>query len=195
MLREGWYLMSTADLEKELARRRDPSAAIPPSNALPLDVADALAYRDAGNLPDELGRTLRLVLVAESLDEVRALGRKRARFEPDYHDAPKWRREGSAPVNVVPLRWPDVSGDPSPWWESSDVAALEKEWEATGRIGGLAVPAEYRGFVFKTVLSLRDAGLPVTVDSVADSLARWLPVEQTEEVRAALRRVDDGPSG
>ena len=179
--------MSTPDLERELARWRDPSTPLPPSNAERLSVADALAYRDAGNLPDALDRTLRLVLVARTLGEVRALGRKRALYEPDYHSAPTWRREGSAPVNVVPLRAPDVAGDPSPWWESSDVAGLEEEWEATGRIGGLAVPAEYRGFVFKTVVSLREAGLPVDEDTVADSISRWLGPEQADEVRRALR--------
>ncbi|HEV2756948.1 MAG TPA: hypothetical protein VG318_14370 [Actinomycetota bacterium] len=179
--------MSTADLERELARWRDPAADIPPTNALPLSVEDALAYRNAGNLPDELGRTLRLVLVARSLDEVRALGSKRALYEPDYHSAPSWRREGSAPVNVVPLRSPEVAGDPSPWWESSDVAELEAEWKATGRVAGLPVPGEYRGFVFKTVLSLREASIPVNPDTVADSISRWLPPAQAEEVRAALR--------
>jgi hypothetical protein len=178
--------MSTADLEKELARWRDPEARTAPSNALPLTIADALAYRDAGNLPDDHDRTLRLVLIARSLEEVRALGRKRALFEPDYHEAPVWRRDGSAPVNVVPLRAPGVTGDPSPWWEDADVAGLEREWQATGRIAGLAVPGEYRGFVFKTIVSLREAGLPVTEDSVADSISRWLPPEQADEIRAAL---------
>ena len=179
--------MSTADLEQELARRRDPAAGVPPSNAEPQSIEEALAYRNAGNLPDERGRTLRLVLLARTLEEVRALGVKRARFEPDYHAAPTWRREGSAPVNVVPLREPGAAGDPSPWWESPDVAQLEAEWRATGRIGGLVVPAEYRGFVLKTVASLRQAGLPVTPDSVADSIARWLSPEQADAVRAALR--------
>jgi hypothetical protein len=190
--------MSTADLEKELARRRDPSADVPPSNARPLSIDEAIAYRNAGNLPDELGRTLRLVLFARDLDEVRELGRKRARFEPDYHSAPAWRREGSAPVNVVPLRSPGVAGDPSPWWESGDIADLEAEWEATGRVAGMAVPAQYRGFVFKTVASLREAGLEVSADSVADSISRWLSPEQAEEVRRALRRaasVERGSDG
>lgn len=184
--------MSTADLERELARWRDPEAGVPPSNAVALTIAEALAYRDAGNLPDEHGRTLRLVLIARTLDEVKALGRKRALFEPDYHEAPEWRGEGSAPVNVVPLRAPGVSGDPSPWWEDAHVGALEREWRATGRVAGLAVPAEYRGFVFKTVVSLREAGLPVTEDSVAGSIARWLPPEQAEEIRAALRSGVEG---
>lgn len=178
--------MSTADLEKELARWRDPAAPVPPSDAVELTIPEAIAYRNAGNLPDGRGRTLRLVLIARDLDDLRGLGRKRALFEPDYHDAPAWRREGSAPVNVVPLRAPGVTGDPSPWWEDADVGELEREWRATGRVGGLAVPAEYRGFVFKTILSLRDAGLPVTRESVADSISRWLSPEDAQAIRAAL---------
>ncbi|HEX2295472.1 MAG TPA: hypothetical protein VHN37_09205 [Actinomycetota bacterium] len=179
--------MSTADLEKELARWRDPAAADDTSNALALSVEDALAYRDAGNLPDEEGRTLRLVLFARDLDEVRALGRKRLEFEPDYHSAPRWRREGSVPVNVVPLRSPGVAGDPSPWWESREMAELESEWRSTGRVAGLAVPAAYRGFVLKTVVALREAGVTVDRDSVASSLARWLSPEQVREITDAMR--------
>lgn len=179
--------MSTADLEKELARHRAPDGTGPPSNAVPLSVEDALAYRDAGNLPDAYGRTLRLVLFARDLDEVRALGRKRLEYEPDYHSEPSWRRDGSAPVNVVPLRGPDVAGAPSPWWESDDVAALEEEWRTTGRIAGLAVPAEYRGFVLKTVVGLRDAGIPVGADSVGASLSRWLGPKQAKEITEAIR--------
>jgi hypothetical protein len=191
-LREGWYLMSTVDLEKELARRRDPDGAAPHSDAVPLSIEEALAYRNAGNLPDERGRTLRLVLLARDLDEVRALGTKRLQFEPDYHAAPGWRREGSAPVNVVPLRGPDAVGDPSPWWESEDVAGLEAEWRETGRIAGLAVPAEYRGFVLKTVVGLQAAGIAVDVDTVAASLARWLAPEQVQEVTDAIRAASEG---
>lgn len=179
--------MSTSDLEKELARWRDPGAAAPPSNAVALSVEAALAYRNAGNVPDEHGRTLRLVLFARDLDEVRALGKKRAAYEPDYHDAPAWRREGSVPVNVVPLRLPGVAGDPSPWWESADVADLEAEWRRTGRVAGLPVPAEYRGFVLKTVVALREAGRPVDVDSVGASLERWLSPEQAREISDAMR--------
>ena len=188
--------MSTPDLERELTRWRNPQAEIPPSNALALSVEDALAYRNAGNLPDVLGRTLRLVLVARTLEELRSLGTKRIAYETDFHSAPAWRREGSAPVNVVPLRSPEVTGDPSPWWESSDVAPLESEWKATGRVAGLTVPAEYRGLVFKTVLSLREAGIAVDADSVADSISRWLPPEQAEYVRGALRDAGrNRPSG
>lgn len=179
--------MSTSDLEKELARWRDPAAALPPSNAVALSVEEALAYRNTGNLPDEHGRTLRLVLLARDVEEVRSLGRKRIEYEPDYHEAPAWRREGSAPVNVVPLRSPGVGGDEAPWWESPDVAPLEAEWRATGRIAGLAVPAEYRGFVLKTVVALREAGRPVDVDSLAASLGRWLSPEQVREITGAIR--------
>lgn len=181
--------MSTSDLERELTRWRDPVAPVPPTNAVELSVEQALAFRDAGNLPDEQGRTLRLVLFARDLDEVRALGRKREQYEPDYHEAPVWRREGSAPVNVVPLRTPGVAGDPSPWWESNDVARLEAEWRDTGRIAGLPVPAEYRGFVLKTVAALREAGRPVDLDSVAASLSRWLTAEQVREITEAIRAV------
>ena len=183
--------MSTPDLERELARWRDPATPVPPSNAVALSVEEALAFRDAGNLPDEHGRTLRLVLFARDLDEVRRLGRKRAEFEPDYHDAPRWRREGSAPVNVVPLRTPGVSGDPSPWWESSDVADLEAEWRGTGRLAGLPVPAEYRGFVLKTVASLREAGRPVDLASIAASLERWLSPEQVREITDAINALGE----
>lgn len=190
-LREGWYLMSTADLEKELARRRG-GGSTSVSEAVPLSIDEALAYRNAGNLPDERGRTLRLVLFARDLDEVRALGTKRLQFEPDYHSAPEWRREGSAPVNVVPLRGPGVAGDPSPWWESEDVARLEAEWRDTGRIAGLPVPAEYRGFVLKTVASLREAGITVDVDTVGASLARWLAPEQVQEVTDAIKAASEG---
>lgn len=183
--------MSVADLETELARWRDPSAAVSPSHAVALSVDEALAYRNAGNVPDELGRTLRLVLFARDPDEVRALSRKREHFEPDYHDAPAWRREGSAPVNVVPLRSPGVAGDASPWWESRDVAELEAEWRATGRVAGLAVPAEVRGFVFKTVVALREAGRPVDVESITGSLARWLSPDQVRQITDAIRAAAD----
>lgn len=181
--------MSTADLERELARWRGGEAA--PSDAVPLAIEDALAYRDAGNLPDDRGRTLRLVLFARTIDEVRALGRRRAEFEPDYLSAPTWRREGSAPVNVVPLRSPGVTGDSNPWWESADVAGLEREWRETGRMAGLHVPAEYRGFVLKTVASLREAGMPVNAGSVAASLSRWLSPERTREISEAIRLANE----
>ena len=184
MLQEGWYLMSVADLEAELAHLRDPSR--PPGHTtLALSSSDALAFRDAGNLPDEHGRSLRLVLAAG--DE--PLGEKRLRYEPDYHQAPTWRRAGSKPVNVVPLPRTEVREREDPevaWWEQADVAVLEQEWRDTGRVAGLVVPAAYRSFVLKTIASMRTAGLHIDIDSVAGSLSRWLAPDQVAEIRAAL---------
>ncbi|MDP9227299.1 MAG: hypothetical protein M3P18_26320 [Actinomycetota bacterium] len=179
--------MSTQTLERELRRWRSEEVDKLAPDALPLTVEEALAYRNAGNLPDERGRTLRLLLVLRNRDDVRNLPAKRLQYEPDYQDAPTWRREGSKPVNVVPLRRPDISpSHERPWWEEPDVAALEEEWSATGAVGGLCIPAGYRGFVYKTILSLRGAGREVTVDAVADSLARWLPPAQTAAIRSEL---------
>ena len=42
MLEEGWYLMSVAELERELARVKDPS--VPASGAVPLTTEEALAF-------------------------------------------------------------------------------------------------------------------------------------------------------
>ena len=187
VLEEGWYLMSTADLEVELARRRNPTGDHPASNAQRLTVPEALRYRDAGNIPDDLGRTLRLVLAVDNDDDLANLHTKRALYEPDFHEAPGWRRAGSRPVNVVPLRAADVQGRARPWWEDPRVAALEEEWRRSGRMAGLKVPGEYRGFVLKTVLALRDADLPVTGEAVANSIARWVPPHEAERIRAALR--------
>ena len=184
MLQEGWYLMSVADLEAELAHLRDPSRP-PGRTTLALSSSDALAFRNAGNVPDAHGRSLRLVLeVGEE-----PLGEKRLRYEPDFHDAPGWRGEGSKPVNVVPLRRAPVVGHSDPevaWWEQPDVAALEREWRETGRAAGLAIPGEYRSFLLKTIASLRVAGHDVQVESVIGSLSRWLAPEQVAEIRDAL---------
>jgi hypothetical protein len=186
-LQEGWYLMSIADLEIELARWRHPDEVHPPSNARPLSVTEALEYREAGNRPDELGRTLRLVLIAQDDEELAHLHDRRAHYEPDFHQPPAWRRAGSRPVNLVPLRASGVVGRPGAWWDDPQVATLEEEWRRTGRMAGLQVPGEYRGFVLKTVLALRTARLPVTAQTVADSLARWVPAHEAERIRAALR--------
>ncbi len=189
LLSEGWYLMSVTDLEIELARVRDPGRRDEVSGAEALSVAQALRYRDAGNLPDARGRSLRLVLEAD--DD--ALSLKRLRFEPDYHDPPTWRRSGSKPVNVVPL----VTGasearrDPEAvWWEQPDVADLENEWRETGMVAGVRVPEGYRGFVLKTVASLSAAGAAITVESIVASLSRWLTPGQVAEIRAALERAN-----
>lgn len=181
--------MSSDDLERELKRWRDPAADVPPSGAEPLTTEAALAYRDAGNIPDERGRSLRLVLHVDSAAELSYLQEKRVAFEPDFHDAPVWRREGSKPVNVVPLRKENVEGaGDRPWWEDPDVAELEREWSATGTVAGMRVPAEYRSFVYKTVLSLRAANREVTADAVADSVARWMAPGEAEQIRHALKQ-------
>lgn len=195
VLEEGWYLMSTSELEHELRRVRSPEEPLPPSGAIQLDSDEALAFRDAGNLPDEHGRTLRLVLHAGS-SEAGSLDAKRLAFEPDYLDRPRWRREGSRPVNLVPLRPPDGAdpGTPEagPWWEEPAVAGLEEEWRRTGAVAGMAIPGEIRSFVFKTVLVLRAARRPVNPDSVGDAISRWLRADQAEQIRRQLRDANLG---
>jgi hypothetical protein len=178
--------MSTADLERELARWRDPGGDAPPSGAARLSVPEALGYRNAGNLPDSHGRTLRLVLYVEGPRELASLSRKRLLYEPDYHEAPNWRRPGSAHVNIVPLRSPGVAGDPKPWWEDPLLGALEEEWRAGGTVAGIRVPGPYRSFVYKTVISLRATGKEITPEAVADSIARWVPPEEASRLRTAL---------
>ncbi len=178
--------MSVSDLERELERWRGEPAA--PSQAERVTVEQALAYRDSGNVPDERGRSLRLVLEVNDESDLGALGVKRLAYEPDYHEAPRWRREGSVPVNVVPLRAQDVKGPAaSSWWEQPDLARLESEWSATGTVAGLHVPAEYRSFVYKTVLGLRGAGREITVQTLLDSLARWMPADEMQPLERALR--------
>ncbi len=179
--------MSVRDLEIELARRRDPAADHPPSGAVALGIDEALEYRNAGNVPDSAGRSLRLVLKID--DEPLSL--KRLRFEPDFHEAPAWRRPGSKPVNVVPLA-PSTdkrsrTGEEE-WWAQPDVAALESEWRQTGTIAAMKVPEMYRSFVLKTVVSLRQAGVEVDPESVLASVSRWLSPDQVEELREALEQ-------
>ena len=188
MLDEGWYLMSTRDLERELGRVRNPGSDIPPSKAVKLTIEQGLAFRDAGNIPDDEGRTLRLVLRIEGPEELSSLDAKRLLYEPDFHERPGWRRPGSKPVNVVPLRAPEVSAETrEAWWDRPELKALEDEWRASGTVAGMRVPGAYRGFVYKTVLSLKAAGKEVTADAVVDSIARWLSPDESEQVRAALK--------
>lgn len=180
--------MSVRDLEIELARHREPSRTVEDSGALPLTIEDALAYRSAGNLPDEEGRSLRLVLYVDG----EPLSEKRLRFEPDFHEAPSWRREGSMPVNVVPLvtgQRPDSTTE-LPWWEQPDVAPLEAEWQRTGGVDGLAIPAGFRSFVFKTIVSLRTAGIDVSARAILDSVSRWLSPEQVSQLQRAFETDD-----
>lgn len=185
MLDEGWYLMSVADLERELRRWRTGSGPAG-EHVERLSTDDALALRNAGNVPDELGRSLRIVLHVLTEEDLRSLDAKRARFEPDYLDAPTWRRAGSVPVNVVPLRLESVAGHPGPWWEDERIAPLEGEWRRTGRVRGIKVPAEARGFVWKAILALEESGRAVNVENVLGAVARWLDPDQVATLRSLL---------
>ena len=186
-LHDGWYLMSTADLERELERWRSPDQEGRPSRARRLTKQEALAYRNAGNLPDELDRSLRLVLVVNDTRELANIDARRLEFEPDYHEAPTWRREGSRPVNVVPLRSPGVEPvTEGSWRDDPQLEALEREYTERGTAAGVRIPGEYRGFIFKTVLALRAQGREITPRAISDSVARWLPKEDAARIEAAL---------
>jgi hypothetical protein len=193
MLEEGWYLMDTHSLERELARYRRGSGP-PGKNVVPLSIAEALEYRNRGNVPDELGRSLRLVLHIDNAEDLQRLDSKRFAYEPDYLDPPTWRREGSAPVNVVPLRGAEVEGRPGPWWEDEEMAALEAQWKETGSVDGVRIPEAYRSFLYKSVIALRAAGREVTVGSLSGAIERWLSPEQASEIRTALQEANPGSS-
>ena len=185
MLEDGWYLMSTGELERALqAWRNGDSDHI---EGLALSIEAALDIRNAGNVPDDQGRSLRLVLVVENGSDPEHLSFKRLRFEPDVHSAPSWRRPGSRPVNVVPLKRSQDSAKPAkPWWEDPAMKDLEEEWQRTGAVSGVRVPASYRGFVYKTVVALKIAGAEITAAAIADSISRWVPPAEAERIRAAL---------
>lgn len=179
--------MSTPELERALAAWRRGESSVEPG--VPLSVEAALARRDDGNVPDENDRSLRLVLFVDE----EPLERKRLRWEPDFHEAPGWRGEGSRPVNVVPLRSADSpQGDARPWWEMRGVEALEEEWRRDGSILGIEVPGEYRSFVFKTIIALQDAGRDVTPDAIGDSIARWLRPDDVQKIRSSLKKKGPG---
>ena len=183
---DGWYLMTTEEVVREAANWRNgsPDAF---ANAHRLSIKEALARRNAGNLPDETGRSLRLVIEVEDDAGVDDVAARRVELEPDFHTAPGWRRQGSQPVNVVPLRRRgDQRHDHEAWWEDEKIAPLEAEWVQKGTVAGLPVPGEYRGFVYKTVIALNAAGHEVTADAVADSVARWLEPDDVARLRAAL---------
>ena len=180
--------MSVPELERELARWKNGEV---PGPVQRLSAEEALAVRNAGNIPDESGRSLRLVLHVMSRSDLAGLDEKRRKWEPDYLEAPTWRREGSKPVNVVPLRRAEVEGWPQAWWEDADVGPLEEEWARDGTIAGLNVPGELRGFVFKTVIELRAAGREVSVDSIVASVARWLKEEDLARFGSALREANE----
>jgi len=190
-LADGWYLMSTSDLERELTRWREPQTKVGPSNVLRLTIKQALEFRDAGNVPDQLDRTLRLVLRVDDAQELATLDQRRLEFEPDYQDAPTWRRVGSRSINVVPLRRPGIEPvSEGAWWENPELAELEREFTQRGTAAGVRVPGEYRGFIFKTVLSLRSQGREVTAGTISDSIARWLPPADTARIARELNELN-----
>ncbi|MEA2447747.1 MAG: hypothetical protein QOK47_1384 [Actinomycetota bacterium] len=188
--------MSVPELERVLGLLREPEAhddeAVPGRR---LSIEQALEFRNAGNLPAEEGRTLRLVLSVEEGDP-EALARKRAHFEPDYHSAPAWRRSGSKPVNVVPLgRVAPPKAGSDAWWDEPAVGALEDEWQRSGTMRGVVVPQDLRSFVHKTVLSLEAAGQEVDATSIADSVARWLSPDDAASLRDALFEANNKGAG
>lgn len=190
-LADGWYLMSTQDLERELARWRAPESDVGESNAQRVTIEEALEFRNAGNLPDEADRTLRLVLRVDDTQDLERLAERRLEFEPDYQNAPTWRREGSRPINVVPLRPPGVAPvSTAPWWEDAELAALEREFVEEKTAGGVRVPGEYRGFIFKTIVALRSQGREVTPETISDSIARWLPEESAARIARELNELN-----
>lgn len=190
-LADGWYLMSTADLELELTRWRVPVTNLGSSNVRRLTVEQALEFRNAGNFPDELDRTLRLVLRVDDAQDLATLEERRLEFEPDYQNAPTWRRAGSRAINVVPLRQPGIEPvTEGAWWEDPDLAELEREFAQRGTAAGVRVPGEYRGFIFKTVLSLRSQGREVNPTSIADSIARWLSPDDAARIARELNELN-----
>lgn len=189
---DGWYLMTTDEIVREAKRwRSDAEGAFRGFETLSID--DALRIRDAGNIPDDRGRSLRLVITVTPDAGVDSVSARRLEFEPDFHEEPTWRREGSKPVNVVPLRRrSEASMDkPEAWWEDAKVAPLEKEWVTRGTISGLSVPGEFRSFVIKTVIALQGSGHEVTEEAVLASVSRWLEPTDVERLRRAFGLAND----
>ena len=184
--------MSTAELERALRAWHALDVGVV-AEGRTLSIEEALDIRNAGNVPDEQGRSLRLVLVVEDSSELERLSSTRLIYEPDFHSALSWRRPGSRPVNVVPLRRPQVPAQSAkPWWQDPGMRDLEEEWQRTGAVSGVRVPASYRGFVYRTVVALKNAGVEITAAAIADSIFRWVPPAGAERIRAALE--DDGRS-
>ncbi|MEA2460290.1 MAG: hypothetical protein QOH90_467, partial [Actinomycetota bacterium] len=177
--------MSDREVEDLLARAKE-GPRFPEPSGIHLPPHEALAHRDSGNVPDDAGRVLRLVLHMTPTDDPRAIHEKRLQFEPDFHSAPRWRRAGSRPVNVVPLGMGSRRTNQEAWWEDADMARLEAQWTKSGVVEGIKVPAEYRSFVYKTIVALQRDGIDVSALTVADSVARWLPEGEAAALRAAL---------
>ncbi|MDQ3982304.1 MAG: hypothetical protein M3271_06440, partial [Actinomycetota bacterium] len=177
---------------RELARWR---GGRPPSKDLiALDIDAAIERRNRGNIPDAAGRSLRLVLRIDTEQDLKGLDSKRLRLEPDFLDPPTWRREGSRPVHVVPLRAPGVAPDvPRRWQEDPELAPLEWEWARTGTAAGLKIPADFRAFIYKTILALQVAQRDVTIEAIVASLSRWLDEAQVAEIDSALRKANETP--
>jgi len=186
MLEDGWYLMSTGELERALKAWRAGDVGLS-AGGFALSITEALDIRNAGNVPDEQGRSLRLVLVFEDDSDLERLLSTRLTYEPDFHSSPSWRRPGSRPVNVVPLHRSKGPVQPGrPWWQDPEMKDLEQEWQRTGAVSGVRIPASYRGFVYKTVVALKAAGAEITAAAIADSISRWVPPAEAGRIRAAL---------
>ena len=65
------------------------------SNTRRVTIEGALEFRNAGNLPDEVDRTLGWCFVSRTHRISNGSHERRLEFGPDYQDAPTWRREGS----------------------------------------------------------------------------------------------------
>jgi hypothetical protein len=177
--------MSDREVEHLLSRARA-GETYPVPEGIHLTRDEGLARRDAGNLPDDQGRALRLVLHLERRTDPQTVHQKRLLFEPDFHSAPTWRREGSRPVNVIPLGLGPTEVKHEAWWDDEEMAGLEAQWSSSGIVEGIKVPASYRSFVYKTIVTLRRDGHEVSALSVADSIARWLPEREAEALRESL---------
>jgi hypothetical protein len=188
-LAEGWYLMNISEVETELSRHQEKSDDA--SGVVPLTIEEAISYRNQGNLPDQHGRTLRLVLHINDRADLQQLDAKRLLFEPDHHELPKWRRPGSVPINVIPLHTrPLEPAEDRPWWRDPELGALEDEWKQKGTVSGLRIPEIYRGFIYKTIVNLRAANIRITPESVANSIARWLPERDAQTIKSSLQELN-----
>ena len=101
MLEEGWYLMNVPELERALRWMRETESEGESFAGIRLSIDQALEFRNAGNVPDENGRSLRLVLHVDA--EPEGLARKRPSSSPTITRPPHGGERDPKPVNVVPL--------------------------------------------------------------------------------------------